>query len=68
MVYLYTPLFAIIHYYDTIMTLIALIAISSLFAVVEVAFSEKNKSRYGPLTEGIMLAKNPSGVITSCGP
>ena len=37
MVDLYTPLFDIIHYYDTIMTLITIIAISSLFAVVEVS-------------------------------
>ena len=33
----YTVLFAIIRYYDTIMTLIAIIAIIALFSVVEVS-------------------------------
>ena len=36
MVYHYTLLFAIIHYYDTIMTLIAIIAIMALFLLFSV--------------------------------
>ena len=74
MVYHYTILCAIIYDYFTIMTLIAIIAIIALFSLlwrVEVRFFwEKQTSgtfRDEQHTEGIMLAKNPSGLITSAG-
>ena len=66
----YTLLFDIINYYDTIMTLIAIIAISALcllFSVGEVGIFWARKCGYGQHTEGIILAKNPSGLITSSG-
>ena len=66
----YSLLFDIIHYNDTIMTLIAIIAISALcllFSVGEVGIFWARKCGYGQHTEGIILAKNPSGLITSSG-
>ena len=74
MVYHYTILCAIINDYFTIMPLIAIIAIIALFSLlwrVEVRFFWAKQTsgtfRDEQHTEGIMLAKNPSGLITSAG-
>ena len=60
-------LFTIIAQLFTIITIIAIIAIISLLSEVDVSIFSKTNIRDGQHTEGIMLAKNPSGLITSFG-
>ncbi len=74
MVNRYALLCAIIHEYVTIMPIIAIIVImlffqksySRVYFLCE-NFLSKTNIRYGQHTEGIMLAKNPIGLINSVG-